>query len=189
MSGPKCNSRASLMDLLAYRLGEMDQASEARFEEHLFGCEECSGRLARLEKLASANRHELREGRLSALLPASFILRLKDDGVRVREYRMGPGGSINCTITPEDDLVVTHLQAKLANVRRLDVIIEEGEGGSRSRLADVAFDPASDAVVLFPASADVRKLGVATLRVELIAVGDDTERLLGRYTLNHSPHC
>jgi hypothetical protein len=177
----------SLPDLLAYRLGEMDQAAEFRLEEHLFACGECSDRLARLEQLASAIGHELRQGHLGALLPATFVQRLKNDGVRVREYRMGPGGSINCTITPDDDLVVTHLHAQLANVHRLDVIIEEGEGGSRSRLEDVAFDPASDAVVLFPASAEVRKLGRATLRVELIAVGDDAERVLGRYTLNHSP--
>lgn len=188
MSEPNCRSRVSLPDLVAYRLGELDQASEFQLEEHLFGCSECGDRLARLEQLASAIRKELREGHLSALLPAAFIQRLKDDGVRVREYRMEPGGSINCTIAPDDDLVVTHLHAPLAHVRRLDVIVEEGEGGPRSRLEDVAFDPAADAIVLFPASAEVRKLGVAKLFVELVAVGDDTERLLARYTLNHSPY-
>jgi hypothetical protein len=187
MSEHMCQAPTPLQDLLAYWLGEMNQVSQTGFEEHLFGCAECSARLARLVELASAIKHEIRAGRLSAMLPASFIQRLKDDGMRVREYRMQPGGSINCTITPEDDLVVTHLHAPLGNVGRLDVIVDEVEAGSRYRLEDVAFDPGSDDVVLFPASADVRKLGVATLRVELVAVSGDEERVLGRYTLNHSP--
>jgi hypothetical protein len=55
------------------------------------------------------------------------------------------------------------------------------------RFEDVAFDPAANGIVLFPAAADVRKLGAASLRVELIAVSGETERVLGRYRLDHSP--
>jgi len=187
MSDPGCATPMPLADLLSYWLGEMDQVSEAELEQHFFDCEECSARLARLAQLGRAIKHEIRAGRLSALLPARFIQRLKNAGMRVREYRMQPGGSISCTIAPDDDLVVTHLHAELGNVRRLDVIVDEGEGDVR-RLQDVAFDPAAGEVVLFPCSADVRKLGVATLRVELVAVSDGAERALGSYTLNHSPH-
>lgn len=182
-----CAMPTPLPDLLAYWLGEMDEASGARLEEHLFGCAECSARLGGVVHLAEAIRREFREGRLASVLSAASMQRLKDSGMRVREYRMQPGGSVNCTVAPEDDLVAAHLHAPLQGVRRLDLSIDTGEGGAPRRLPDVAFDPASDEVVLASSVVEVRRLGVVTQRVELIAVSDGAERVLGRYTFNHSP--
>lgn len=187
MSEPLCARPMPLPELIAYWLGEMDEASQARLEEHLFGCSECSGRIGRLVKLTQATRRELQEGRLTSVLPAPFVRRLKDAGMRVREYRMQPGGSVNCTVAPEDDLVVTHMEAPLRDVRRLDLIFDSGEG-ARHRLENIAFDPASDEVVFAPSVAELRKLGVSTHRAHLVAVSPDAERVIGTYTFNHSPY-
>lgn len=188
MSEAVCATPMSLPDLLAYRLREMDPADEARFEEHLFGCAECSDRLADLEHLAEAIQREFREGRLGSVFSASFIRRLKDAGMRVREYRLQAGSSVNCTVGPEDDLVVAYLHAPLQGVRRLDLVFDEGEGGSGRRLSDVAFDPASDEVAFASSVVELRKLGVATLNARLVAVSEGAERVIGSYTFNHSPY-
>lgn len=188
MSESVCASPTLLPQLLSYWLGEMDEVSQAGLEEHFFSCVPCAERLARLVHLTNAIRDEIREGRLSSVLPAAFIRRLKDAGVRVREYRMHAGGSVNCTVAPEDDMVVAHLHAQLGDVSRLDVIVDEGGGRVPYRLSDVAFDPRSDEVVVAPSIVELRKLGVATQRVDLIAVGDDAERVIGSYTFNHSPY-
>ncbi len=186
MSEGACTTPAQLTDLLAYWLGEMGAGAQDNFEAHLFTCTDCGARLERLVQLTKGVRRELREGHLSSVLTAKFIQRLKAAGVRIREYRLHPGGSVNCTVAPEDDLVVGHLQARLLGVPRLDLLLEEGEGGARRRLPDVSFDPSADGVVLAPSTAALRKLGFATLRVELIAVSDESEQVIGSYTFNHS---
>jgi hypothetical protein len=175
-----------LPELLAYWLGEMDDVFQARFEEHLFGCTECSSRIARIVDLTQAIRQEFQEGRLGSVLTVPFVQHLKDAGMRVREYQIQPGGSVNCTVAPEDDLVVSHLEAPLQDVRRLDLIFE-GKGW-RQRLQDIAFDPASGEVVFAPSVAELRKLGVTTQRAQLVAVSPEAERVIGNYTFNHSPY-
>jgi hypothetical protein len=174
--------------LIAYWLGELDAEQESGLEEHLFSCAECSARLNRLVQLGDGIKRELRRGNLSAILSVPFIRRLQAAGVRVREYRLQPGGSVLCTVTPEDDLVVAHLHVPLQNVRRLDVVFYDVPAGTRTRAEDIAFDPAGDEVVLAPNATELRRLGFATQRVELIAVEDDAEHVVAEYTFNHSPH-
>jgi hypothetical protein len=185
MSDARCATPLPVRDVLAYWLEEMDEVSQARLEEHWFGCAECNGRIARLVKLAKAIRQEFQEGRVGSILTGPFVQQLKDAGMRVREYQIPPGGSVNCTVAPDDDLVVSHLEAPLQDVRRLDFIFES-EGG-RQRLQDIAFDPASGEVVFAPGAAELRKLGVSTHRAQLVAVGPDAEHVIGNYTFNHSP--
>lgn len=187
MSTRICSAPLGLSELLAYWLAEIPEASAAHLESHLFACDACSARLARLAHLTGSIRGEARDGRLSSVVSASFIQRLRDTGLRVREYRLHPGGSVNCTVAPEDDLVVAHLHAPLASVRRLDVIIED-VGGATYRLQDVAFDAAAEEIVIAPSVAELRELGVATRIAALVSVTDDAEHVIGRYTFNHSPH-
>jgi hypothetical protein len=126
-------------------------------------------------------------GGAAAIVPPEFVVRLKAAGLRVREYELEPRGSVACTITPDDDLVVAHLEAPLAGVQRLDVVIHEVEARHTFRLTDVGFNPASREVVLVPKASDLRRRGRSTQRVELVAVSADGERVLGEYVFNHSP--
>src|SRR5262245_597004 len=97
---------ASPQDLLAYWLGELDDAEESRLDEHLFACAACSDRLRKIVDVGAAIRGELLRGNhFGFVLPAAFISRIKSAGLRVREYDLEPGASVSCTITPEDDLV------------------------------------------------------------------------------------
>jgi hypothetical protein len=188
MSEARCATPVPQQELLGYWLREMDDDAQARLEEHLFGCADCSGRLARLVNLAKAIRREFQQGRLGAtlILTVPFVQQLKAAGMRIREYQIPAGGSVNCTIAPDDDLVVSHLAASLHDVRRLDFIFESE--GSHQRLEDIAFDPASGEVAFAPSVAELRKLGVSTHRARLVAVGPGEERVIGDYTFKHSPY-
>jgi hypothetical protein len=186
MSAHRCHVAYPAATLIEYWLGELAEPVESAFEEHLFCCAECAARLREIADLGLGIRRATRDGHLHGVLTASFIDRLKATGLRVREYRLQPGGSVMCTITPDDDIVVAHLHAPLHEVRRLDVVIDDLTEGFRQRMDDVAFDPASDEVVLAPNSARLREITRTTQRAQLFAVDESGERMIGEYTFNHS---
>jgi hypothetical protein len=185
MTGAAC-TRLSAQELLEYWLGELDEARELLLDEHLFACATCSERLRALVELGAAVRREFASGTLNVVLPAPFMARVKAAGLRLREYRLEPGGSVDCTITPDDDLVVAHLHAPLRDVRRLDLLIDDTTIG-KLRANDVAFDPAAESVVAVTSSVFLRTLQHSQQRVQLVAVDGAEERVLGDYTFNHYP--
>ena len=183
-------TRASCMtapqELLAYWLGELDEAHEARLDEHLLACSACSERLRTIVDLGAAIRGELLRGDFGFVLPAAFIRRIKEAGLRVREYTLEPGGSVNCTVTPDDDLVVAHLHAPLRDVRRLDFVIHDPTAGTL-RVSDVAFDPEADSVTLVPSVSYLRTLGHTSTARPARGRRRRDERVIADYTFNHSP--
>lgn len=176
----------SPQELLAYWLGELDEAQELGLEEHLFACAACTDRLCKIVDLGAGIRRELLHGDFGVVLPASFIRRFKEAGLSVREYDLEPGGSVSCTVTPDDDLVVSHLRAPLRDLRRLDLVIDDSTSGPL-RASDVAFDPEADSLTYVPSVAYLRTLGHARLRVRLVAVEGTDERVIADYTFDHSP--
>jgi len=171
--------------LLAWWLDELDAADADEIEEHLFSCETCSTRLRQLILLRDAVRGALPRGQFGTVVTPPFIRGLTDSGKKLREYRLPPGGSVLCTIAPQDDYVVSHLEAPLAGVRQLDLVVEAG--GETHRLAHVPFDAASNEVTFIPPVAVLRRLGPETTRMRLMAVTLGSEREIGEYTFNHQP--
>ncbi len=184
MTRGACNRKPE--ELLAYWLGEVDKGNELELDEHLFACAVCSERLRALVALGAAIRGELTRGALNIVLPESFLRTVQDAGLRLREYTLAPGGSVDCTITADDDLVISHLQAPLRDVRRLDVLIDNSVLG-KLRANDVPFDPNADSLVAVTSSVFLRTLRHAQQRVQLVAVDGVHERVLADYTFNHSP--
>jgi hypothetical protein len=130
-------------ELLEYWLGELDAARDRRIDEHLFACAACTERLGAIVRTGAAIRRVFRDGWFSIVLPEPFIQKVKADGMHVREYTVAQGGAVNCTVTPDDDLVVAYLHAPLRDVGRLDLVFDDGAGG-KQRANDVAFDPAAE---------------------------------------------
>ena len=188
MNTASCAAPTPVTTLIAYWLGELDAAREAELEEHFLGCEACSERLHHLVELGAGIGQAARTGDVQAVLTEAFIRRLQASGVRVREYRLQPGGSVNCTVAPDDDLVVAHLCAPLQEVQRLDMVVDDLTRSVHWRAQDVAFDPAANEVVMAPMMSELRQLTYATLRVQLVAVDRVAERVIGDYTFNHSPY-
>lgn len=171
--------------LLAWWLDELDAEKSDEVEEHLFSCEVCSARLRQLLRLREAVHDALSDGQFGTVVTAKFIRGLTESGTRIREYRLPPGGSVLCTIAPQDDFVVSHLQAPLDDVRQLDLVIDAD--GETHRLGHVPFDAATNEVTFIPPVALLRRLGHASQRIRLVAVTLGGERVIGEYTFNHAP--
>jgi hypothetical protein len=105
----------------------------------------------------------------------------------VREYRVARNGSVNCSVAPEDELLVSRLEAPLAGVRRVDVISYLNDAQT-DVFRDVPFDARSGEVVVAPQLAQLRAMPSHRRRLRLLAVDDSGERVLGDYTFNHTPH-
>lgn len=173
---------ADAATLVAYWLGELDEARESALEEHYLGCEECSTRLGEIEALAAGVKRAFANGRVLAVLSPTFAERLQSAGVRVREYRVPRNGSVNCTVTPEDQMLLSRLQAPLEGVGRVDLVVGD------LRLEDVPFDAARGEVVMTPGTENVRARPAHREVARLVAVEAGGDRVLGEYTFNHKPH-
>jgi hypothetical protein len=115
---------------------------------------------------------------------------MKEQGMRIREYRLAPGGRVACTLGANDDAVVSRLQVTLAGVTRVDALqsLDLGDGHVQQwRLEDVPFDPKTDEMLSLPSATALRKLPAHTFRVRLVAVDEAGERPLGEYTFAHTP--
>lgn len=189
MSAPPCSGPIELAALVAYWMGELPPADEEPLEEHLLGCAHCGERLARLAALGSGIRGAVRAGRLRAVLSAPLLERMKKEGLRLHEYRVAAGGSVNCTLRADEDGVVGRMQAALAGVKRIDLVqVLEAQGQEFSqRLEDIPFDPAAGEVLDFPSAAAMRTMPPTTIRMRLVAVDESGEQTLGEYTFVHTP--
>jgi hypothetical protein len=188
MTRPSCASPIPPATLLEYWLGELDEAREGALDEHLLGCGHCSANLQRLVDIAGEVRAAVRAGAVCTAVTDAFVQRLAAQGLRLREYRAPHNGSVYCTVAPEDDLLITRLDAPLAGVERLDVERLGGEGAVLERLHDVPFDAAAGEVVLTPRMDYVRALPASTVRYRLLAVAPSGERLVGEYSFHHTPY-
>ncbi len=173
-------------ELLTYWLGELDGEHERRFEEHLFACAACTERLGAVVALGNSIRAELLRGTFNFVTSVSFIRRIKDAGWQVREYDLEAGGSVACTVTRDDDFVVSYLRAPLRGVRRLDVLIDDSTSG-KHRANDVAFDAEAGTLAAVTSTAYLHTLGHSQQRVRLLAVDGTDERVVADYTFNHAP--
>lgn len=188
MTRPTCASPIPPATLLEYWLGELDEAREGALDEHLLGCGDCSANLQGLVDLAGEVRAAVRAGAVGTVLTGAFVQRLALQGLRMREYRAPRNGSVYCTVAPDDDLLITRLDAPLAGVDRLDLERLSGDGGAIERLRDVPFDAKASEVVFTPRMDRIRALPASTIRYRLLAIAPSGERLVGEYTFHHTPY-
>jgi hypothetical protein len=182
-----CKSPIGFETLVAYWLGEVPEKREAMLEEHLFACAYCAERLEGLAALASGIRAAVKDGRVSLVVSEPFVEAMKRVGLCLREYRLEPGGSVNCTIRADDDAVISRLRAPLAGVTRLDVVRMRGGSVPDVRLTDVPFDAETGEVLVIPSAAWLKTMPAFTMRMRLVAVSEAGEKHIGDYTFNHSP--
>lgn len=187
MTRNDCSAPIPLATLAEYWLGELDAAREAPLEEHLLGCGQCSAALQVLADLGDGIRALWRAGALRAVVSGAFLERLAASGLRLREYRVPAGGSVNCSVAPQDDLVIARMAAPLAGVERVDLVLINLGPAGEERLRDVAFDAAAGEIVLVPYTDALRAAAERTARVQVLAVAGEGERLLGEYTFHHAP--
>jgi anti-sigma factor RsiW len=185
-----CTEPIELETLVAYWLGELPAPAEAPIEKHLFGCACCARQLEEVAALAFGIRAAVRNGTVRAMITQPFLEHMKRQGMRVREYRVAPGGRVACTIRADDDAVVGRMQVPLAGVARVDALqsLDLGDGRLQQwRAEDVPFDPDAGEVLTLPPAAALKRLPAHVFRVRLVAVDEAGERPLGEYAFAHTP--
>lgn len=174
--------------LVRYWLGELDDDATQQVDRHLLGCDACGARLDEIIALADGVRGALKAGLVTGIVADTFAQRLAERGLRVRRHHVERDGSVNCTIAPDDDVVVAHLAAPLAGIERLDLVLQL-HGEPESRLPDIPFDAARGEVVVVEPAARLRALPACVEQARLVAVdASGAERVVGRYTFNHRPY-
>jgi hypothetical protein len=172
--------------LVDYWFGDMDDADIAIIDEHLMHCDSCGAQLESVALLAQGTRDAFAAGEVGAVVSADFVARLVERDVRVREYRVGPGGSVHCTVAPEDVVLISRLEAPLHGVGRLDLVAETPEGATE-HFPDVPFDAASGELLLASRVARVRPLPAHDFRLRLFAVADTGRQEIAEYVFHHRP--
>ena len=173
--------------LTDYWLGLLAETEETAIDEHLLGCDQCGARLREVIALAEGIRRVARQGTLRMVVSDAFLQRAVDNGSRVREYAPPPGGSVHCTVTADDDLVVGRLAADLRGATRLDLCVCDERGVEQSRLLDIPYQPGAAGVVWHESIAFMKAAPTMTLVARLVAFDDaGHERLLGEYTFHHT---
>lgn len=179
-----CERPIALRALLDYWLE--DDAPDDALEEHLLACDACGARLRALMAIGEGVRRVAGQGAVDMIVTPAFVEQAIQAGLRVRQYRVAPGGRVDCTVTREDDLLVGRMALDLADVSRLDLVALQ-EGQPEHRIQDVPVSPGASEVIVAPAMPMVRALGFRRIRFRLLAQESGGERLLGEYTFDHFP--
>jgi len=182
-----CNGPIDAAILADYWLGALAGPEEESLEEHLLGCDYCGARLLEVITLAEGVQRLAREGCLRMVVSDVFLQRAAEDGLHVREYAPAPGGSVQCTVTEDDDLVIGRLAADVTGARRVDLCLCDERGVEQVRLQDIPVRAGSASVAWQESSPFMRAAPSMTLIARLVATDEaGTEQLLGEYTFRHT---
>jgi len=186
-SAMPCLSPIDAVTLADYWAGLLPSTEEDRVEEHLLSCDSCSQRLREIIALADAVKNLAREGSLRMVVSETFLQRAAETGSRIRRYVLPPGGSVQCTITENDDLLVGQLTADLTGAKRIDLCICDAQGVEHLRLPDVPVNTATDTIV-YQESATFAKAGPdMTMRMRVVSVDEHgADHPITEFTFNHT---
>jgi len=105
-----------------------------------------------------------------------FLERADAEVLRVRQYSPIAGGKVDCTVTVDDDLLVGRLAAELSNAGRVDFSFFVTR-----RARNNVF---GDSLPCRPA----RAAAANVLLMNLLAVDEQGDRLIGAYMFNPGGH-
>jgi len=182
-----CSSPIDAAVLADYWTAALPSSEEEAVEEHLLDCDQCGARLREVIALAEGVRTLAREGSLRMVVSDAFLKRAAEEGLRVREYAPPPGGSVQCTVTAEDDILIGRLAANLSGAKRVDLCICDGHGVEQIRLPDIPVNPGAGSVA-FQESITLMKTAPTLNMIARLVTFDEAggERLIGEYTFNHT---
>jgi hypothetical protein len=182
-----CSNPMDAAVLADYWLAALAGSEEEAVELHLLDCDECGARLREVIALAEGVRNLAREGSLRMVVSEAFLQRAAEEGLRVREYAPPAGGSVECTVTAEDDILIGRLAANLSGAKRVDLCFCDERGVEQVRLPDIPVQSGASNVV-YQESITFAKAMPTNKMIARLVTFDETggERLLGEYTFNHT---
>jgi hypothetical protein len=182
-----CSNPTDAAVLADYWLALLAPPEEEAVEEHLLACDQCGTRLREVIALAEAVRKLAREGSLRMVVSDTFLKRAALEGLRVREYAVPQGGSVQCTVTAEDDILIGRLAADLSGTKRVDLCLCDEHGAEQLRLPDVPVNSGASSIVYQESITFAKTMPTSTVIARLVTFDDSgVEHLLGEYTFNHT---
>jgi Putative zinc-finger len=173
--------------LADYWLGELGAEEVARVEEHVFTCAACTALLGEAHALAEGVRGVARSGALMTTVNEKFLEHAAAEGLRIRQYAPPAGGSVQCTVTAEDDLLLGRLEANLEEAVRLDLSLCDWKGNEQFRLTDIPFSPDDKAVLWQQSITFAKAAPTSSMMARLVNVDEKgAESVLGEYTFHHT---
>ena len=183
-----CRAPLAFEMLVDYWAGDLEAGALETVEAHLMACDTCTARGTSLAQLAQEVRRVVQSGRVAGGVTRELLERLERDGLRVRRHRVAAGGSVACTAGPDDDLVAMSLGGDFHPGERVDLVrVNEPPGPFPPRLVDVPVDRASGEVSFAQPAEVIRRLPAHVAILRLYGISEAGERVIGEYTLRHSP--
>ena len=137
--------------------------------------------------LAEGVRKVAREGSLRMVVSDSFLKRIAEEGLRVRQYAPPAGGGVQCTVTADDDFLIARLAANLTGAKRVDLCLCDERGVEQLRLADIPLASGASSVMYQESMTFAKAMPTSTLIARLVTFDEaGGEHLLGEYTFNHT---
>src|SRR5262249_42974519 len=137
--------------------------------------------------LAESVRKLALGGSLRMVVSDTFLQRAAEEGLRVRQYAPPRGGSVECTVTAEDDLLIGRLAADLSEARRVDLSWCDEQGVELTRMQDIPVHSGTSSVALQESITFAKASPSFKTIARLIAVDEaGHERLVGEYRFNHT---
>lgn len=182
-----CSNPIDAAVLADYWLAALATPEEQLVEEHLLVCDRCGARLREVIALAGGLRNLAREGSLRMVVSDAFLRRAAGEGLRVREYTPPPGGSVECTVTAEDDILIGRLAANFSGAKQVDLCLCDERGVEQLRLPDIPVHSGAASVVYQESITFAKAMPDHRMIVRLVSVDEaGGARLLGEYTFNHT---
>jgi len=121
------------------------------------------------------------------IVSEAFLKTAAEDGLRIRQYAAAAGGSVQCTVTAEDDILIGRLAANLSGVSRIDLSILNSAGVEQRRLHDIPFHSSAGSVICQESITFAKAAPTTRLVYRLLSVDETgSEHPLGEYTFNHT---
>lgn len=173
--------------LMDYWLADLAADAEARVEEHLLSCDVCGDRLRETMSLAQRLHALARTGTLQVIVDDGFVRHARERGLRVRDYAVTPAGSVQCTVSADDDMLIARLAMRMSAVARVDLSWCDELGAERQRMVDVPVHQDSGEVICQQSIQWAKASPSMTMVARLLAVDEaGGEELLGEYTFHHT---
>jgi hypothetical protein len=176
----------SIGELADYWTTDASPDDVERIEAHVFTCAACTELLAEADRLRRSIGDVARSGGFQAIITDSLLNQLARDGVRVRAYAMDAGGSVQCAVWDEDEILVTRLRADFSGVTAVDTVMRLDNGEEWGRASDIPVPEGSREVIMALPAELVRRAPEVPIRLTIrSSSASPSEAPLAEYTFDH----
>jgi hypothetical protein len=182
-----CAQPIDAVMLMDYWLGLLPPAEEEPVEEHLMTCDRCGHRLRETIALSESLRALARSGALQVVITEPWLMHAGAQGRRIRQYAPPAGGSVQCTVSADDDLLIARLTADLSSAGRVDLSWCDGQGVELLHMVDIPVRSDAGEVICQQSITMAKASPSGSMIARLLSVDTEGgERLIGEYAFHHT---